>query len=176
MPTVNCKVNNYVYVKEGEHIVFFNDIFEDKTYLILLASLIELLCPDTSSFDIPVSIEVKVDENSVINLSENLEVTGSKEYRYFILKSHYEKWKKTSFISNCILITISFITALFFLYLFLKSNKNYIMGICFFIVLSITIANIVKLFNQFKKVKRYVIEDRKIIWTKKRINIRKKEV
>lgn len=94
MPTVNCKVNNYVYVKEGEHIVFFNDIFEDKTYLILLASLIELLCPDTSSFDIPVSIEVKVDENSVINLSENLEVTGSKEYRYFILKSHYEKWKK----------------------------------------------------------------------------------
>ena len=27
MPTVNCKVNNYVYVKEGEHIVFFNDIF-----------------------------------------------------------------------------------------------------------------------------------------------------
>lgn len=50
------------------------------------------------------------------------------------------------------------------------------MGICFFIVLSITIANIVKLFNQFKKVKRYVIEDRKIIWTKKRINIRKKEV
>ena len=137
MPTVNCKVNNYVYVKEGEHIVFFNDIFEDKTYLILLASLIELLCPDTSSFDIPVSIEVKVDENSVINLSENLEVTGSKEYRYFILKSHYEKWKKTSFISNCILITISFITALFFLYLFFKSNKNYIMGICFFIVLSI---------------------------------------
>ena len=118
MPTVNCKVNNYVYVKEGEHIVFFNDIFEDKTYLILLASLIELLCPDTSSFDIPVSIEVKVDENSVINLSENLEVTGSKEYRYFILKSHYEKWKKTSFISSCILITISFITALFFLYLF----------------------------------------------------------
>ena len=167
MLTVNCKANNYVYVKEGEHIIFFKDIFEDKTYLILLASLLELLCPDPSSFDIPVSIEVKVDENSIINVSKKLEVTGSKDYRYFILKSHYEKWKKTSFISNCILIIIAVIIALFFLYLFFKSNKNYLMGICSFIVASLTIVNIVKLLNQFKKVKRHGLEDRKIIWHQK---------
>ena len=162
MIRVNCKADNYVYIKEEQNIILFNCIFQDKTLLILLASLLELLCPDSSSFDIPVSIEVKVDENSIINVSKKLEVTGSKDYRYFILKSHYEKWKKTCFISNCILIIIAVITSLFFLYLFLKSNKNYLMGICFFILASLTIVNIVKLLNQFQKVKRYGIEDRKI--------------
>lgn len=91
MPRVYCKEDDYIYVKEDQHILFFKDIYESNTWLLLLVSFLELLLPGPTSFDIPVSIEVKVDENSIINVSKNLEVTGSKDYRYFIIKSHYEK-------------------------------------------------------------------------------------
>lgn len=167
MLSINCKANNYVYIKEDQKVLFFNSIFEDKTWLILLASLFELLIPDPKSFDIPVAIEVKARENSIITINNKLEVTGAEDYRYFILKSHYRKWKKTCLISNCILITLAIIISLFFLYLFFESNKNYLIGILFLVMGSLIMFHIAKLINQFKKIKIYGVEDRKIIWTKK---------
>lgn len=167
MFSVNCKADNYVYIKEDQKVLFFNSIFDDKTWLILLASLLDLLIPDPRSFHIPVAIEVKAVENSIITINNKLEVTGSEDYRYFILNSHYRKWKKTCLISNCILITIAVIMSLFFLYLFFESNKNYLIGILFLVVVSLSIFNISKLINQFKKIKIYGVEDRKIIWTKR---------
>ena len=167
MTRVNCKANDYVYVKEEQNLLFFKDIYESNTWLLLLTSFLELLLPGPTTFDIPVSIEVKVNENSMITISKNIEVNGSEGYRYFILKSHYEKWKKTYLISYCCLI-VMFITLFgIFLYAFINSNLNYLMGIAFLAVTSFNILLIVKLFNQFKKVKRYGIEDRKIIWPKK---------
>lgn len=163
MPRVNCKANDYVYVKEGQNLLFFKDIYESNTWLLLLTSFLELLLPGPTTFDIPVSIEVKANENSIITISKNMEVIGSENYRYFILKSHYEKWKKTYLISYCCLIVIFAILFGIFLYGFINSNLNYLMGIVFLVIASFNILLIAKLFNQFKKVKRYGIEDRKII-------------
>lgn len=167
MISINCKANNYVYIKEDQKVLFFNSIFEDKTWLILLASLLELLIPDSKSFNIPIAVEVKAVENSIITINNKLEVNGSEDYRYFILNSHYRKWKKTCLISNCILITIAVIMSLFFLYLFFESAKNYLIGIIFLVMVSLSIFNIAKLINQFKKIKVYGVEDRKIIWPNK---------
>ena len=101
----------------------------------------------------PISIEVKVDDNSMITINKNLEVSGSEDYRYFILKSHYEKWRKTYLISYCILVASIVSLSVLFLYGFIDSNPNYLMGFGFSVVALFSILSIVKLFNQFKKIK-----------------------
>ncbi|VYU29896.1 hypothetical protein [Clostridium tertium] len=162
MPKVNCKADDYVYIKEDQHLIFFKDIYESNSWLLLLISFLELSFPGPTTFDVPISIEVKVDDNSMITINKNLEVSGSEDYRYFILKSHYEKWRKTYLISYCILVASIVSLSVLFLYGFIDSNLNYLMGVGFSVVALFSILSIVKLFNQFKKIKLYGIEDRKL--------------
>ena len=36
MPKVNCKADDYVYIKEDQHLIFFKDIYESNSWLLLL--------------------------------------------------------------------------------------------------------------------------------------------
>lgn len=171
MPIINCKADNYAYVKEGDTILVFNNIFESRTYLILLSSLLELFIPDTRAFNVPIAIEIRDDKNSTVTIDKNLKISGSECYRYFILKRHYKKWRKTYFVSNCILIGVAFILTSAFLYGFIfTSGLNILMGIAFLAIALLNVFLIVKLVKQFKLVKKYGIEDRHIMRNEEKAN------
>lgn len=156
MMKVNCQAENYTYIQKGERLFFFNEIYNDKTWKIFMASIAEIFLPSTKSFSIPVAIEVTPDENAEVVLDKSMGIKGCKKAEFFIPQTHYNKWKKTYLIANLILIAIACLICTLLAFVF-ASSPEILMGVALFIVVLLTAVFIGKLVQQFKLIKKYGI-------------------
>lgn len=156
MIKVNCQAENYSHIQKGEQLLFFNEIYNDKTWKVLIASIAEIMLPSTKSFNIPVAIEVIPDESLEVTLDKSMGIKGCKNARFFIPQTHYNKWKKTYLVMNSILIAFATLICVLLAFAF-ASSPEIIMGIALFVVVLLTGLLVGKLARQFKLIKKYGI-------------------
>lgn len=143
--------------KDGMYYVY-NEVYEDTLGKIIAASLLGLLLPEASDYYLPICIKMKKTEGNII-VTKNLEVKGSLDFKYFIAKHQYQKWKKANRIIKSIIFMLGLLIDVFFIYLFWKSEFNAAMGLCTVGMLFLTIGAIVKLeWNNRKRMKYEMID------------------
>lgn len=156
--SIRCLANDYV-VKEKDNIYYvYNEVYEDTLGKIIIASLIGLLIPEASDYYLPICIKIKKTQGHII-ITKNLEVNGSGDFKYFIAKHQYEKWKKTYCIIKNIIFMIGLLIDVFLIYLFLRFKFNVAIGLCVAGMLFLTIGAIIKLDRSNKKRMKYEMID-----------------
>lgn len=154
---IECKAEYYNYKVEGNKVYFYNELYNDKTVTLLLTAIVEALLPDVNSFNLPLSVEAEI-ENNTISLDKKLEVRGTNNYSYFIHSEHYDKWKKTYALIYWCMILVEVLIGSILLYIFIgPSNFNWIAGIIFALLTFMVIFSICKFKKQIKMAKKYQI-------------------
>lgn len=155
---IRCLADDYA-VKEKNSIYYvYNVLYEEELKKVLFALLIGLFIPEASDYYIPICIQIKKPQGAIL-IRENLEVIGSAEIEYFIIKHQYKKWKKAYAIVRSIIYTLCVLLVLGFISLFLKTNYHFVMGICVVAVIFLALGAILKLELNNKKRKKYEVRD-----------------
>lgn len=105
------------------------------------------------------NIEYKVFGKGNVVITEKLEIKGRADFKYFIAKHQYQKWKKVYTIVRSIIIMLGLAIDASFIYLFLKLEANLLMSACAVIMLIITVGAVVKLEVNNRKRMKYEIID-----------------
>ena len=156
--SIKCLADDYG-VKENKRMHYvYNKMYEEPLKSLIIASVFGLLIPDAADYYIPICIEIEKYEGNII-IGKKLEVIGNAEYRYFIAKHQYDKWKKTYKIIKSIIIAVGFLIDGLFLYLFWKMHCQRILEICVIGMFFLTIGAVVKLESNNRKRKKYAVVD-----------------
>lgn len=155
---IKCLASDYIIKETADVYYVYNEIYEDSLIKIIIAALIDLFIPEASDYYLPVCIKIsKTKENVVI--TEKLDIKGRADFKYFIAKHQYQKWKKVYTIVISIIIMLGLAIDASFIYLFLKLEANLLMGACAVIMLIITVGAVVKLeLNNRKRMKYEIID------------------
>lgn len=129
---INCLAENYSYKKEGDSIIVYNDYYEKSKGILLVSAIMDILIPDNDSFNVPIAIQVCEEGSKEIIIDEKLNVIGSEQYKYFIPRMHYEKWKSSYAIIYCLLMILQLFVSGILLYIFVIPAKFNILAGCMF--------------------------------------------
>lgn len=155
---IKCLANDYVVEEKDDMYYIYNEVYEDTLKKIIVASLFGLLIPEASDYCLPICIEIRKTQSHII-VTEKLEVKGSTDFKYFIARHQYQKWKKTYCIIKSMIFMLGLLIDAFFVYLFLKLRFNLGIGLCAGTMLFLTIAAITKLeLNNRKRMKYEMID------------------
>lgn len=155
---VKCLADNYSIVEKNEKFYAYNKLYEGAGKDLLLSSMIGLLLPESEDYYIPLCIEMKKSKEAII-IGKKLEVIGTNDFEYFIAKHQYGKWKKTYGIAKNIIIILSILINVFLLLLYIKTSYNMAIGVCFGIVLLLSVFGITKLAVKNRNRKKYGIRE-----------------
>lgn len=92
-------------------------------------------------------------------ITEKLDIKGRADFKYFIAKHQYQKWKKVYTVVIGIIIMLGLTIDASLVYLFFKLECNLLMGVCAVFMLFITVGAVVKLeLNNRKRMKYEIID------------------
>lgn len=155
---IKCLASDYIIKETADVYYVYNEIYEDSLIKIIIAVLIDLFIPEASDYYLPLCIKISKTKGNVV-ITEKLEVKGRADFKYFIAKHQYQKWKKVYTIVISIIIMLGLAIDASFIYLFLKLEANLLMGACAVIMLIITVGAVVKLeLNNRKRMKYEIID------------------
>lgn len=152
---VDCKAENYKVKEMEDFYLVYDWRYGQKTFLVFVLAVFEVILPDTYSFNVPVAIKIKKTESPVL-VEKDLKVTGTSEYEYFLPEKHYKQWRITYNFAFILLIFLALAVTILAGYIFME-NRNVITGACFGIMIFITAAVVHKYVRQLKIVKKYPI-------------------
>lgn len=155
---IKCLADDYAVVERKDMSYVYNKVYEESQKGLFLSSVIGLLLPEGEDYYIPICIEIKKTQ-AFITITKKLEVMGTNDFKYFIAKHQYEKWKRTYGIAKNVIIILSILVNVFLGLLYGKTGYNIVMGGCFGIVLLLSIFGITKLEITNRKRKKYGIRD-----------------
>lgn len=155
---IECKASDYVVTKKDGMYYVYNKCYEQDEKLILATALFGLLLPDASDYYLPICIRIRDAKEGVV-VTPKLNVIGTEDYDYFISRQQYEKWKRINAVIKYIFFIFSIVIDVLFVYLFLASDFNGLLGICVGALLFLTIGVILKLEITNGKRKRYKMID-----------------
>lgn len=159
---VTCVNEDYKCIKKEKKIIVFNNIYENSTMLLIIASFLEILIPESKNFKLPLAIEIE-DSNQEIEVNKNLDVIGTENFNYFIPLNHYYKWSKSYKIAYLIIITIGMLMSSLLGYIFLvKSNFDLLAGMAFLIVFSMSIFIVIRFKKEVNLINKYEKKDIKL--------------
>ena len=156
--SVKCLASDYVVTERNGISYVYNKIYEENEKMILAAAILGLFIPEASDYYIPICIEI-TDCNSDVVVTKKLQVEGSGNYRYFIASHQYKKWKRVYLVIKSIVYIISIVIDVLFAYLFIKTNFNFLLGICVVCLLFLTCGAILKLEISNRRKRRFEIID-----------------
>lgn len=155
---IKCLASDYI-IKETDDIHYvYNKIYEDTLIKIIIAALIDLFIPEASDYYLPVCIKISKTKGNVV-ITEKLDIKGGTDFKYFIAKHKYQKWKKVYTVVRGIIIMLGLAIDASLVYLFFKLECNLLMGVCAVIMLIITVGAVVKLEVNNRKRMKYEIID-----------------
>lgn len=155
---IKCLADDYAVVERNDMFYAYNKLYEGAEKGLLLSSIIGLLVPDSDDYYIPLCIGMKKSQKD-ITIGKKLEVTGTNDFEYFIAKHQYEKWKKTYGFAKNVIIIFSVLFNVLLLFLYNQTGYHITIGVCFGIVLLLSIFGITKLVVRNKNRKKYGIKD-----------------
>ncbi len=155
---IKCLASDYI-IKETDDIHYvYNKIYEDTLIKIIIAALIDLFIPEASDYYLPVCIKISKTKGNVV-ITEKLDIKGRVDFKYFIAKHQYQKWKKVYTVVRGIIIMLGLAIDASFVYLLFKLECNLLMGVCAVFMLFITVGAVVKLeLNNRKRMKYEIID------------------
>lgn len=155
---IKCMASDYVIKEKNSMYYVYNEVYEGSIKMIFIAFLIGLLIPNASDYYVPVCVEIKKKQQDII-VKKNLQIIGSDDYRYFIAKHQYVKWKKIYRIFKSIILVLTLFLNICFVLLFLKSNFNIIIGLCMLGVFFLSLGAVIKLeWNNYRRKQYEMIE------------------
>lgn len=155
---IKCLANDYVVEEKDDMYYVYNEVYEDALIKIIAASLFGLLIPEASDYYLPLCIQIRKTQGNII-VTEKLEVKGRTDFKYFIARHQYQKWKKAYSIIKSIIFILGLLIDAFLVYLFLKSNFSVGMGLCAGAMLFLMIGAVIKLeLNNRKRMKYEMID------------------
>lgn len=77
---INCKAENYCTVKENDYYVVYDTRFKQSTFKTFISAVFETFLPDVNSYQIPLAIKIKDNENTEVYISKDLKVEGTEEF------------------------------------------------------------------------------------------------
>lgn len=158
-----CKNDNYTVTEFDDHVKVSNSIFDSKFSSILLLSILEFFSPDSEMYKVPLTIVIRKNDINIgsnIVIDKKLEVHGTKDYETVIVKSEYDKWKRSYLIMNILTIIVAIAILAFAIMIVIPSDMNIIVAavvLAFFVYLPAAL--IVRLCRQFKRIKSTRIID-----------------
>lgn len=156
--SIECLANDYIIKEQNDMYYVYNELYEESFKAILTSSLLGMLIPEAEDYYIPIGIEIKKTQEKVI-IEKNLDVIGKCDFRYFIARHQYKKWKKTYCIIKNIIFTLSLLLNMFSILLFWNTNFNWLLGLCVVCTLFLTFGAIIKLELHNKKRRKYEMID-----------------
>lgn len=156
--SIKCLADDYIVKEKDDLFYVYNELYESSQKGLFWASVIGLLLPEASDYYIPICVEIKKTQDEV-TIGKKLDVIGTNNFRYFIAKHQYEKWRHTYGIAIKIVFLLCVLINMAMGYLFFKTGSQLAMGICFGCVLLLSLGAVIKLEMSNRKRRKYEIVD-----------------
>lgn len=151
---VICKNYDYDIREFDDHVEVHNSTYDARCGLLLLLSILEFFSPDSDLYAVPITIIIHKNNsncNADIVIDKKLRVHGTDDYEVVIIKSEYDKWKRSYLITNIMTIITALLILAAALAIVIPSDMNAIVAavvLAFFIYLPATLC--LRLFKQLK--------------------------
>jgi len=147
--SIKCNADNYVIKSENGKVLVYNELYECKSYLLLLCAWLDLF--NQGSHSVP-PIAISFDEtDSDVLVDKKSNVIGTKNFDKFIPSKHYKKWKFTYSLVNTVFLTLNSVVWLVLLYI-MRQKKNFILFAIFTMVLAFTLISLIRQMRTEKKI------------------------
>lgn len=156
--TIKCLADDYIVKEKDKKFYVYNELYEGSLKSLFWASIVGLLLPDASDYYIPICVEIEKTHNEV-TVGKKLDVFGTNDFKYFIAKHQYEKWKRTYKIAIQLLVIMCILINFAMGYLLFKSAFKLAMVVCSLCFLLLSLGAVIKLYrSNAKRIKHEIID------------------
>lgn len=138
---VKCKADYYVCEYHDGDYVVYNELYENQSLAsLVLMAITEVFIPGVNGFGKPQAIYIHQPEGMVV-VEEDLSVTGSTDYEYFVLDRHLAKWRKSYGLVGRLFLVLGLLLEALLFYLFVfESSYDLCTGLFFLAMLGLFIS------------------------------------
>lgn len=132
---VICNADGYTVEERSNYFLVTNRLYSSKLGFLLLTSALEMFIPDKTTYKIPKSVLInKNEDENVVEIDNKLNITGTSDFEYVLIKTQYKNWKHSYLIMNIMTVILSFVLVLFCLYITFLDGFKWIMLIPLIVV------------------------------------------
>ncbi len=120
MMKIICSAIEYTVEEKDSYYLVYNRLYSANLFALLLAALLEMFMPDPSTYKIPKCVLIPKEHNDntkVVEIDKRLNVFGTNQYEYVLIRKQYNNWKLSYFLTTVITILMSIALIAFVAYI-----------------------------------------------------------